>query len=127
MSNPEWLEHAARRGQSETWTLAHVFEQYRQLEQLSPEDLARELNCTRDALLWMSLCRKPEGDSFKEQVTAIAERHGVAPLSLARILRHVDILKPLAASTRDEQHGTSRLQLAARDRIARGGDDEPTP
>ncbi|MBU8898329.1 hypothetical protein DRW03_32800 [Corallococcus sp. H22C18031201] len=107
--------------------MAFVFEQYRQLEGLSPDDLARELNCSRDTLLWMSLCRKPEGDTRREQVTAIAERHGVTPLSLARILRHVEIMATLAMSTRDEQTGTSRIQLAARDRIDRGDDDEPTP
>lgn len=127
MSNPEWLEHAARRGQSETSTLAFVFEQYRQLEGLTPDDLARELNCSRDTLLWMSLCRKPEGDTLKEQVTAIAERHGVTPVSLAKILRHVEIMKTLAMSSRDEQSGTSRLQLAAMDRVDPGDDDEPTP
>ncbi|MCP3098440.1 hypothetical protein LZ198_06060 [Myxococcus sp. K15C18031901] len=123
MSNPDWLEHAVRRGQLEPWTLAHTFERYRQLEGLSEDALARELNCTRETLHWMSLCRKPEGEDFRAQVTAVAQRHDVSPLALAKVIRHVEIMNGFAESesARAANGDTAPLRLAARENVE---DDE---
>ncbi|MCE9672621.1 hypothetical protein LY474_32920 [Myxococcus stipitatus] len=124
MSNPDWLEHAAKRGRSEPWTLAYTFERYRQLEGLSEQALAHELNCTLDVVHWMSLCRRPDGEDFKAQVTDIARHHDVEPLALLKVIRRVGVVDALSMSTRDGHGATRSLQLAARDRMP---DEEKKP
>ncbi|WP_163865059.1 hypothetical protein [Myxococcus eversor] len=114
MSNPDWLERAALRAQSATWTLAHTFERYRQLEARTEAELARELGCTREALHWLCLCRKPEGPDFDTQVIAITERHEVDLRTLVDVIRHVEIV---GALTRDTGVAEHPLQMAARDRV----------
>jgi len=126
MSTPDWLEHAAKRCQREPLTLGHTLEQYRQLERLSEDALAHELNCTRETLHWMSLCRKPDGEDFRAQVTAIAQRHEVNPLALAKVIRHVEIMEGFARTARDQPEATARLRLAARDRVDGEPKDEET-
>jgi transcriptional regulator with XRE-family HTH domain len=122
MSNPEWLEQAARRSQSETWMLGNTFERYREFEGCSQEELAKELGCTVEVLHWLSLCRHPEGQDFNEQVAAIANRFAVELLPLVQVLRRVEVMNALS-----RQHGDGEvtdehsLQLAARDR---SDDDE---
>jgi transcriptional regulator with XRE-family HTH domain len=117
MSNPEWLERAARRSQSETWMLGHTFERYRELEGCSLEELAKELGCTMEALHWLSLCRHPEGQDFNEQAAAIANHFAVELLPLVQVLRRVEVMNALS-----RQEGAGELteepsmQLAARDR-----------
>lgn len=116
MSNPDWLERAARRSQDEPWMLGHVFERYLQLEGGSREAFAKELGCTREVLHWLSLCRRPEGEAFTEQASAIASRFGVALLPLVQVLRQVEVLDAL--STRDVAETVTeegRMLLAARD------------
>src|SRR5215217_7891803 len=91
MSNPDWLERAALRARSATWTLAHTFERYRQVEERTEAELARELGCTREVLHWLCLCRKPEGLNFDEQVTAITQRHEVDLWALLCYSHHREI------------------------------------
>ncbi|WP_246357201.1 hypothetical protein [Pyxidicoccus fallax] len=117
MTNPEWLERAARRSRSETWMLGHVFERYRELEGRTQEELAKELGCTPDVLHWLSLCRRPEGQDFDEQASAIAKRFAVDLVSLVQVLRHVEVMETLSrqvgnGDTLEEQP----MQSAARDR-----------
>ncbi|MFY2559134.1 hypothetical protein ACN469_15995 [Corallococcus terminator] len=120
MSNPEWLEHAARRGQSESWTLAHTFARYRQLEERTEAELARELGCTREVLLWLSLCRRPQGADFDAELTTIAQRHAVDLLALVRVIRHVEIVEAMSHSTRDVGAHAHPILIAARDRVRDG-------
>jgi hypothetical protein len=121
MSNPEWLERAARRSQSETWMMGHAFERYRELEGCSQEELAKKLGCTMEVLHWLSLCRLPEGQDFNAQATVIAHRFAVELLPLVHVLRRVEVMNALSkqrgAGEVQEEHA---LQLAARDRC----DDE---
>lgn len=114
MSNPDWLERAALRAQRASWTLAHTFERYRQLEARTAAELARDLGCTREVFYWLCLCRKPEGPNFDAQVTAITERHEVNRRALVDVIRHVEIVDALAADSNGEERP---FQMAARDRV----------
>lgn len=117
MTNPEWLKAAARRSTHEAWMLGHVFEKYRELEGRSPEQLAVELGCSLEVLQWLSLCRRPEGKKFTEQVDAIVKRFALDPLRLIAVIRHVEVMDALTARSEGgvAAEGGSRL-LAARDR-----------
>ncbi len=117
MTNPDWLETAARRSAYEAWTLGHVFTRYRELEGRSHEDLAKALGCTLEVLHWLSLCRRPTGETFTEQVFVLAKRFEVDPLRLSEVLRRVEVMDALSArSDGGEATDEDTLQLAARDR-----------
>lgn len=121
MSTPEWLARAARRSQGEPGMMGHVFEQYRQLEGRSEEQLAKELGCSLDALRWMALCRRPEEARFEEQSTTIATRFAVELLPLIQVLRRVEVLENIAAARAEPGSQTgaepsATMRVAARDR-----------
>jgi transcriptional regulator with XRE-family HTH domain len=123
MSNPDWLARAAQRSREETWMLGHAFERYRELEGCSQDELARQLGCTRDALRWLSLCRRPEGERFAEHVTAIASRFGLEVGPLVQVLRRVEVLGRLPdQAAADAAQEPSRTLMAAKDR----SDDDET-
>ncbi|MCP3169582.1 hypothetical protein [Myxococcus qinghaiensis] len=117
MSNPDWLERAALRAQRASWTLAYTFERYRQLEERTEAELARDLCCTREVLYWLCLCRKPEGPDFDTQVTAITERHEVNRKALVDVIRHVEIVEALSKQVTAANGEEPPLQMAARDRV----------
>ena len=117
MTNPEWLKTAARHSEDKDWMLGHVFARYRELEGRSPEQLAAELGCSLEVLHWLSLCRRPTGEEFTEQVLAITKRFAVDPLRLASVLRRVEVLDAFAARPEGgEAAYEDSLLLAARDR-----------
>ncbi len=121
MTGPDWLKRAAQRSVEEDWMLGQTFERYRELEGYSPEQLATQLGCTVESLQWLSLCRRPEGDSFAEHVLLIARRFALDASRLGAVLRHVQVMDVLVTS-RDDGEGAAgnSLLLAARDR----SDDE---
>lgn len=117
MTNPEWLKAAAQRSAHEAWMLGHVFEKYRELEGRSAEQLAVELGCSLEVLQWLSLCRRPEGEKFTEQVDAIVKRFALDPLRLIAVIRHVEVMDALTARSEGGVAAESRSRLlAARDR-----------
>jgi len=124
MTNPSWLEAAARRSGQEAWTLGRVFEQYRKIEECTSEALAAKLGCSLEVLGWLSLCRRPQGENFKSHVLAISKRFAVDSTRLVAVLRRVEVLEALA--TRAEKGSTEEdvLLIAARDR---SGEDETGP
>ncbi|QDF06050.1 hypothetical protein BHS04_22985 [Myxococcus xanthus] len=125
MTNPDWLETAARRSTEKAWMLGHVFERYLAIEGITTTDLANQLGCSLEELHWMSLCRRPVGASFATQTIAVAHRFAVNERVLVRVLRHVEVIDALTSDTEGEAvTGASRIQIAARDRIH---DDEDTP
>jgi transcriptional regulator with XRE-family HTH domain len=102
--------------------MGHVFEQYRQLEGHSEEQLAKELGCSRDMLRWMALCRRPEESHFEEQATAIATRFQVELLPLVQVLRRVEVMGAIVQHVRDvPEVDRPAMQVAARDD---SGDEE---
>lgn len=124
MSDPDWLEPAARRSALEAWTLGHAFAKYRALEGRSQEELAKELGCSLDVLLWLSLCRCPQGEAFPEQVSTIAKRFAVDLLPLTQVLRRVEVMDALSIRAEDgETTDEGAVLLAARDRSHDGETD----
>jgi len=117
MTGPDWLKRAAQRSAEEAWMLGRVLERYRELEGCSSEQLATALGCTAEALPWLALCRRPEGEAFMEQVLVIAKRFALDPLRLSAVLRRVEVLDALG-TRRDggEAADADSLLLAARDR-----------
>ncbi len=123
MTHPSWLKTAVRRISERTWTLGHVFEKYRQFENKSPEELAMELGCSLETMDWLALCRRPDEDTFAEDLSAIAERFNVDPNGLASVIRHVESLGVFAARQKGSHTARPGLMLAAQDRDS---DDDET-
>lgn len=117
MTGPDWLKRAAQRSAEEDWMLGRAFARYRELEGHTPAQLATELGCTADALQWLSLCRRPEGEAFAEQVLSIARRFALEPSRLSAVLRRVEVMDALVTDG-DGREATApeTLMLAARDR-----------
>ncbi|MFP2958575.1 hypothetical protein ACLEPN_12190 [Myxococcus sp. 1LA] len=104
--------------------LGHALERYRAIEGITTTDLADKLGCSLEELHWMSLCRRPLGDSFAKQTIAVAHRFAVDERTLVRVLRHVEVIDALTSGTEGEAAGSRRIQIAARDRLH---DDEDAP
>ncbi|MBN8227497.1 hypothetical protein JYK02_08250 [Corallococcus macrosporus] len=117
MMNPDWLEAAAERGAREPDMLGSVFAWYRDLEELSVQAFAEKLGCTVETLHWVSLCRRPEGESFSEHVNQIAEHFGIDGFELSRVLRDMEATAALIATENSPLEPEARAVLrAARDR-----------
>jgi hypothetical protein len=115
MTNPKWLKVAARCSGQHTWTLGYVFEQYRKYEGKSAEELAVDLGCPLEMLDWLSLCRRPEEETFAEHLDLIEKRFAVEPHRLAAVIRRVEVLDVLPASREGGDVGEETFLLAARD------------
>ncbi|MFE8595441.1 hypothetical protein [Archangium violaceum] len=116
MTNPKWLQVAARSSGQHTWTLGYVFEKYREYEGKSAEALAEELGCSLETLAWLSLCRRPSEERFAEHLEEIGKRFEVEPHRLAAVIRHVEVLDELPPRRdANEEEGEDSFLLAARD------------
>lgn len=102
MTTPEWLKAAAQRSAQDPASLGYVFEQYREHEGKSAEEIAAMLGCSLDVLEGLSLCRRPEQDRFAEHLRMIAKRFAVDPRRLAAVLRRVEVLDVLPADGEEE-------------------------
>jgi hypothetical protein len=123
MKGPDWLKRAAQRSVEEPWMLGRAFARYRAMEGYSSERLADELGCTVESLQWLSLCRRPEGESFAENVLTIAKRFALDPLRLSAVLRRVEVMDALFPPQTDREGAAGNpLLLAAQDR----SEDEET-
>jgi transcriptional regulator with XRE-family HTH domain len=87
MDREAFLLRAARRARQEPSFLGSVLARYQERYGLTDAMLARELGVDELAVARLALCGLPRPNSFAEDVRAIAERTGVSPLQLARILR----------------------------------------
>jgi hypothetical protein len=115
-----WLGSAARRAQSESWTLGWSLSRLTQLECTSNVDLAEELNCDATTVQWVFLCRSPSEERFAQDVERIASRFSLDANRLAALIRRADAIAALAAESHDVSES---ILLAARDRE----DDEGNP
>lgn len=117
--------------------MAYVLAAYQSQEELTDEDLARELGTLPRLMLRLSLCRRPNALSsdFAKQVREIADFTLVDEAKLAHIVRRVDALEKLAArpempvaseSETESSHPLAGLLAAARDRYEEdGGEEQP--
>jgi hypothetical protein len=117
---PDIVRWAAKRAAEEVFLLGYDLREYRELHEATEDELASVLDCAPEALVCLSLCRRPDpaAQSFRTDVEQIALHCGVNSLKLAGLLREVDSLRtikqlPLPAPTVFAQSG---LLAAARDR-----------
>lgn len=117
----------ARRLQSDARFMSYVLAEYQKRENMTDEELVRELGTLPPMLVRLALCRRPapSSEQFAEQVCEIADYTLTDETQLAGILRQVDMLEKLAERRSvlirlesEEQlgHPLTGLLAAARDR-----------
>jgi hypothetical protein len=120
VSEPDILRWAAKRAAEQPFLLAYDLREYRELHEATEDELASFLACSPEALVCLSLCRRPDptAPSFRVDVEQIALHCGVNAQQLGALLREVDSLRtirqaPLPLPVTSAQSG---LLAAARDR-----------
>lgn len=117
MGTPSWLARAAARSTDHSWTFGSIVTAYCEIEGCSKQDVAAQLDCSVDTLMWISLCRRPGPDGFAHQVHSIATKFGVSAPKLAAMVRRVDSISALRSST------VAQELVAARDRADANEED----
>lgn len=122
MADDALLRGAAERASRHPFYLASSLLAYARAERLDDAGLADRLGCGLTSLPALLLCRRPTGEApvFRADVEAIAERFGLNPAHLVRLLRHADALAAAAQAPTSRSGG---LVAAARDRED-GGDQQ---
>ena len=120
MSESDIVRWAAKRSTKDPFLLGYDLHQYQAIHEASDDELASLLDCSRDALVSLALCRRPDptASSFRVDVEKIALHCGANAQHLAAMLREVDSLRtirqlPIQAV---DAHVQSGLLAAARDR-----------
>lgn len=128
------LSTLARRLRSDPQYMAHALAAFQSQENLTDEELARELGTLPELVVRLSLCKRPSPSStrFAEQLRELADYTLTDAARLANILRQVDGLERFsqrasAISSQEEGEEASGLLAAARDRIEATDDDVPPP
>lgn len=120
MAEQNIIQWAAKRAADQPQLLGHELKEYRMLNDATEGDLATTLECSRDALVSLALCRRPDptGPSFRAEVEQIALHCGVNAQKLAALLREVDSLRAIRQVSIPPQlaAGQPGLLAAARDR-----------
>ena len=120
MSERDILQWAAKRAAEEPQLLGYELREYREVNAATEDDLAIALECPRDALVCLALCRRPNPNtpSFRADVDQIALHCGVNAQKLAVLLREVDSLRTIRQVPVPPHlaAGQSGLLAAARDR-----------
>jgi hypothetical protein len=104
------LNRLAKRLENDTFFLASALRTYATSEGLDYTGLAHRLNCDVSVLSTLSICRRPTGAAFREEVLRIAERFNVKAGTLAEAIRRADSLETLRLA--QPERG---LLMAARD------------
>ena len=119
MAEHDILRWAAKRTAGVPQLLGYELSEYRTFSDATEDDLAAALGCSRDALVCLALCRRPDSNapSFRVDVEQIALHCGVNAQKLAALLREVESLRairqaPIPPHLAAAQPGL----LAARDR-----------
>lgn len=107
------LRDAAARAKNDPFYLSGLLEAYRQMENLSQEELARQLGCLPDMLPRLALCRRPDQARFRDDIRTIASRFAIRPDRLANLVRAAEAYQ--ASQSRHKDISVGEL-LAARDR-----------
>lgn len=125
MADANIIRRAVRHAANDSIFLAHTFREYREMNGLSENELARRYGCKPGSLLRMSLCLAPNpgSPSFRREVEKIADRFGASAIRLAECLREVDAVRTMRALNDAagslEQPGVG-FMMAARDRATDG-------
>jgi hypothetical protein len=115
MSNP--LDAMAVWAAREPFFLASLLAEYARGKDLDDAGLAADLDCPAGELTMLRLCRAPrtDTDEYWDDVTAIAERFGLDPARLSKVVKRGQVLRRLRGA------GLSPGGLLA----ARDHDEEP--
>lgn len=120
MAEHDILRWAAKRTAEEPRLLGYELSEYRTFNDATEDDLAAALECSRDALVCLALCRRPDSNapSFRVDVEQIALHCGVNAQKLAALLREVDSLRAIRQVPIPPHLAAPQLGLlaAARDR-----------
>jgi hypothetical protein len=84
------MRWAAKRSVEHPELLGSHLDQYKKLHSMDNGELASYLECASDALIKVSLCRRPIGSNFRADVELIAAHCEVNPLRLAQLVREVE-------------------------------------
>jgi len=117
MTDHDLLWRAARRVADDPFFLASALLAFAAAEGLDEDGLALHLGCGTDQLPALLLCRRPRGEAqmFRAGVHRIADRFGLDPAHLGRIIRTADALAAFSGAAMD---GPGGMLAAARDRPA---------
>ena len=120
MFEQDILRWAAKRAAEQPQLLGYELREYRVLNNASEDKLATVLGCSRDALVCLALCRRPDpsASSFRDDVEQIAMHCGANAQKLAALLREVDSLRTIRQVPAPHHLAAVRpgLLAAARDR-----------
>ncbi len=111
MTDPKWLARAARRAADRPFFLASALFAYARAEGLDEPALAARLGCAVESLPAILLCRRPTGDTFRQDVEQIAARFALDSARLAELLRLAEALEALGTAVEP----APTLLAAARD------------
>src|SRR5437763_298805 len=115
------LEHMARRLSADPFFLACALHHFARSEGLDEEKLAAALNCSRESLVQIQLCRAPvsEAVEFHDELTRIAVRFGADVDRLADAVRRGQAIHQMSRAAEN----SGRL-MAARDGDSQGVNDD---
>lgn len=122
------LQKAADKASQDSFFVGHLLRFL--ADKPSYEDLAERLQCPREQILRLALCRCPreQAEWFRQDINRIAAYIRCSPIALAQAVREATTMKEFSA--RGSASG-NRTLLAARDRIpgedlgsSTGGHDE---
>ena len=107
-------QRAGRRAAMRGGYMASILSEYRELRQMTDEQVASELGCSVNRLERLALCREPRRQQprFSQDIQELAAYCGADAGRLAGVLRTVDGLRALAKH-RDSDDGG--MLAAARD------------
>ncbi|HYH63642.1 MAG TPA: hypothetical protein VD866_02985 [Urbifossiella sp.] len=112
------LDHLAERVKSDPWFLAHPLAEYARSAGLDDVALAAKLGCAVADLTAVRLCRAPQPDTFRADLTVVAECFGLNLFSLLAAVQHGTGLARLREGT--QAGADAGWQIAAQDRETPG-------
>ncbi len=117
----QFLQRAAEESLDEPGTLGHVLARFAVVERVgSVAEIVDRLRggvADDDAVVRLCLCRRPAASTLAADAAAIESRFGLAPGSLVRVLRRVDVADAMGG-------GGASLLAARRDEEGKGIDNE---
>jgi hypothetical protein len=121
MAENDIFELAAMRAARDPFFLGHDLREYRDISELDDEGLARFLECSKEGLMRLALCRRPDPGkaSFRPDVEQIALHCGASTQKLAALVREVDAVRTMRGAPQLQAplaQSRSALLMAARDR-----------
>ena len=111
------LRYAARKAAQNSFFLSEYLNEFRIIQGMAEDELARFLGCSPRLLPKLALCRRPDTESprFRSDVEQIAVAFDVLPSRLVQLIREVDIVKALAKGKPKWQEAPEGLLAVARD------------